>query len=381
MTFNGLAASGNEHVRQPRAPCSDCKEEIMKLEFIDRIKENEVLGKNILTNDGKILLRAGVQLSKRYIEKLRELGVFFIYIEDERLEDVEVEDARLSGLKQAAMKNMSNIFKNIHNCSSREVKESLGIIEELVDYIIDMGDVNKSLYDIQTYDNYTFIHSLDTCIMSSFLGLSSGLCEKELKELAIGAILHDIGKIKIPSKIINKEGPLTEEEFMEIKKHPVYGEEILMKNIHIPRNAIKAVLQHHERVDGKGYPFNLIGSQISKFGKIVCICDVYDAVSNDRVYRKKFSPNEAYELILAGSCQAFDENLVKSFKNTFAVYPLGACVKLSNSAEGYVIKQNKNFPDRPVIRILYDKETKAPIPFYEIDLLENTSLVIESIVI
>lgn len=352
----------------------------MRLEFIDRVNENEILGKSILTYDGKVLLREGAQLSRRYIEKLKELGVFFIYIEDERLEDVEVEDSGLTELKQAAMKNLASILKNIHSCNKREIKESLGIIEELVDYIIDVGDVNKSLYDIQTYDNYTFVHSLDTCIMSSFLGLSSGLCEKDLKELSIGAILHDVGKTKISSKIINKNGRLTDEEFMEIKKHPIYGEEILMKSTYIPDNAVKAVLQHHERVDGKGYPFNLEGNQISKFGKIVCICDVYDAVSNDRVYRKKFSPNEAYELILAGSCQAFDEGLVKSFRNTFAVYPLGSCVRLSNSVEGYIIRQNKNFPDRPVIRVLYDSNTKAPIPFYEVDLLENNSLVIESIV-
>ncbi|MCM8711162.1 HD-GYP domain-containing protein [Clostridium sp. SYSU_GA19001] len=352
----------------------------MRLEFIDRVRENEVLGKNILTNDGKILLRAGVQLTSRYIEKLKELGVFFVYIEDDRLEDVKIEDDRLLRLKQATISNMSNIIKNIHSCNNKDVKDSLKIIEDLVDYIIDMGDVNKSLYDIQTFDNYTFVHSLDTCIMSSFLGLSYGFSEKELKDLAVGAILHDIGKVKISNKIINKTGPLTDEEYEEIKKHPIYGGEILSKNIRISENVIKAVLQHHERVDGKGYPYNLNGEDISKFGKIVCICDVYDAVSNDRVYRKKFSPNEAYELILSGSGTAFDNSIVKSFRETFAVYPLGCCVKLSNSIEGYVIRQNRNFPDRPVIRVLYDRETKLPIPFYEIDLLEHTSLVIESIV-
>lgn len=352
----------------------------MRLEFIDRVRENDVLGKNILTNDGKILLRAGVQLSTRYMEKLKELGVFFVYVEDNRLEDVLVEDHRLMELKQVTMKNMSTIIRNVHSCNNKDVKDSLTIIEDLVDYIIDMGDVNKSLYDIQTYDNYTFVHSLDTCIMASFLGLSHGFNEKELKDLAIGAILHDIGKTKISNKIINKSGPLTDEEFKEIKKHPIYGEEILSKNVRIPDNAIKAVLQHHERIDGRGYPYNLIDKEISKFGKVVCVCDVYDAVSNDRVYRKKFRPNEAYELILAGSGTAFDSNVVQSFRATFSVYPLGCCVRLSNSVEGYVIRQNRNFPDRPIIRVLYDSETKAPIPFYELDLLEHSNVVIQAIV-
>lgn len=353
----------------------------MRLEFIDRVREDEVLGKNILTNDGKILLRAGIRLNNRYVEKLKELGVFFVYVEDQRLDDILIEDDRLAELKQTTMKNMSRIMNNVYTCNTKEIKDSLNIVEDMVDYIINMGDVNTSLYDIRTYDNYTYVHSLDTCIMASFLGLSvGGFSEKELKELAIGAILHDIGKIKVSNKIINKCGALTDEEFEEIKKHPIYGEEILSKNVRIPDNAIKAVLQHHERIDGRGYPYRLVDKEISKFGKVVCVCDVYDAVSNDRVYRKKFSPNEAYELILAGSGTAFDSNIVQSFRETFAVYPLGCCVKISNSIEGYVIRQNRNFPDRPVLRILYDSETKAPIPFYEIDLLEHPNLVVETIV-
>jgi HD-GYP domain-containing protein (c-di-GMP phosphodiesterase class II) len=353
----------------------------MRLEFIDRVREDEVLGKNILTNDGKILLRAGIKINNRYVEKLKELGVFFVYVEDDRLEDILVEDSRLAELKQTTMKNMSRIMNNVYTCNSREIKDSLNIVEDMVDYIISMGDVNTSLYDIRTYDNYTYVHSLDTCIMASFLGLSDGsFNEKELKELAIGAILHDIGKIKISGKIINKCGALTDEEFQEIKKHPIYGEEILSKNVRIPDNSIKAVIQHHERVDGRGYPHRLTDKEISKFGKVVCICDVYDAVSNDRVYRNKFSPNEAYELILAGSGSAFDSQLVKSFRETFAVYPLGCCVKLSNTIEGYVIRQNRNFPDRPVLRILYDSKTRSPIPFFEIDLLEHPNLVVEAIV-
>lgn len=352
----------------------------MRLEFIDRVNDDEVLSKNILTNDGKILLRAGVKLNRRYVVKLKELGVFFVYVEDERLDDVMVEDERLSELKQNTMRNMSKLINNIHSCNKRHVKESLGMIEELVDYIISMGDVNKSLYDIQTYDNYTYVHSLDTCIMSSFLGLSAGFNERELKDLAVGAILHDIGKLRISDSIIRKEGPLTQDELVEIKKHPEYGREILSKNLSITDNAIKAVFEHHERIDGSGYPNNLRDNEISKFGKVVCICDVYDAVSNDRAYRQKFRPNEAYELILAGSGTAFDNNFVQAFRQTFAVYPLGCCVKLSNSVEGYVIRQNCNFPDRPILRILYDGSTKAPIQFYEIDLLEYPNVIIESIV-
>ncbi|WP_125154723.1 HD-GYP domain-containing protein [Clostridium rectalis] len=352
----------------------------MRLEFINRVEEGEILGKNILSSDGKILLRAGMRLTKNYLKKLKNIGVFYIYLEDVRLEDVELEDEQLAELKQFTMKSMSHIIKNVHSCNGKELKQSLGAVEELVSYIIDLGDVNKSLSDIKTYDNYTYMHSLDTCIMTSFLGLSSEFNKKELKELGVGAILHDIGKTMIPNRILNKQGKLTEEEFNEIKKHTIYGGQILRKNPSIPNSIIDIVEQHHERFDGLGYPYGLKGNSISKFAKVVCICDVYDAVSNDRCYRKKFNPNDAYELILAGSGTNFDQKLVKKFKETFAIYPLGCCVRLSNGEEGYVVKQNRGFPDRPIIRVLYDAETKSSMPFYEIDLLKNTSLVIRAIV-
>lgn len=352
----------------------------MRLEGINRVKVDEILGKNIYTDDGSILLRTGVKLTEKYITKLKELGVFYVYVEDDRLGDISIEDEKLSSLKAITMKNMCKIIKNVTTGDKKGTKDSLSIVDDLVSHIIEMGDINKSLYEIQTYDNYTYLHSIDTGIMAVFLGLAMNLNESELKELSVGAILHDIGKTKIDNDIITKPGKLTNEEFGEIKQHPTYGREIMEKNFSISAKILKAVEQHHERSDGKGYPYGLTENQICKFAKIISVCDVYDAVSNDRSYRKKFNPIDAYELILAGSGNSFDEEIVKKFKETFSVFPLGVCLKLSNGAEGYVIKQNKNFPDRPVIRVLYESETRKPIKFYEIDLLQFHNIGVKSII-
>lgn len=352
----------------------------MRLEYIDRVTENDVLGKSILTDDGQVLLRSGVKITSSYINKLKALGVFYIYIEDDRLSDIYVEDERLNELKKNTIKNFSSVIKNLTNNNNADFKDSLSKVEELVDYLIEDGDVNKSLYDVKTHDNYTFLHCIDTGIMAAFLGMSMGFNEQQLKDLSKSAILHDIGKINIDNKIINKDSMLTEDEFEEMKKHPSYGAEILKKSFLISDSVIAAVEQHHERVDGRGYPRSLEGKAINKYAKIVSICDVYDAVSNDRSYRKKFTPNAAYELILSGCGSAFDEEIVRKFRETFSVYPLGCCLRLSNGVEGYVIKQNSNFPDRPVIRVLYEGETKKPIAFYEIDLLENFNLTVESVI-
>jgi putative nucleotidyltransferase with HDIG domain len=352
----------------------------MRLEFINRVKIDEILGRNIYTDDGSVLLRTGVKLTDQYIKKLKELGVFYVYVEDARLDDISMEDEMLSDLKAMTMKNMARIMKNVTQADKKGTRESLLVVEELVNYIIDLGDVNKSLYDIQTFDNYTYLHSIDTGIMAIFLGLAMNLKESELKKLTIGAILHDIGKIKIDNDIITKPDKLTEIEFREIMQHPSYGREILEKNFSMPLEVLNAVEQHHERADGYGYPYGLTNNQISKFAKIICVCDVYDAVSNDRTYRAKFNPVDAYELILAGSGSSFDEEVVKYFKETFSVFPLGVCLKLSNGVEGYVIRQNKNFPDRPVLRVLYEGETRKPIKFYEIDLLTCNNIVVQEII-
>lgn len=352
----------------------------MRLEYIRNVKATEILGKTVFDNDGRILLKAGARLTQRYINNLERLGVYYIYIADDRLEDVEVEDCKLNMLKQDTVKSLSKVMKNVGMLNKNTTKEYISRVTELLNYILDDGDINKSLFDVKTYDNYTMMHSVDTGVMAAFMGIGAGFKKEELSDLVVGGILHDIGKVKVPIAIIDKKGPLTDEEFEEVKKHPIYGMEILEKNIAIPETALKIIEQHHEKINGKGYPYGLEGKQINKKAKIVAVCDVYDAVSSDRSYRKRFSPKEAYELILADSGRSFDENIVKIFRKVFSVYPLGSCVKLSDGREGYVIRQNENFPDRPVIRVLYDHVTKVPIKFYEIDLLKEINLTIIAVV-
>jgi HD-GYP domain-containing protein (c-di-GMP phosphodiesterase class II) len=197
------------------------------------------------------------------------------------------------------------------------------------------------------------------------------LSRKEIENLTLSGILHDIGECNIDTKTISKKQILEEDDIGEMKKHPIYGADILRKKYFFDVNTILGVEQHHEKVDGTGYPFGITGDRINKYAKIISVCDTYDSISNDSVYKKKFKPNDAYEFILSQSGIAFDKEVVTQFKRVFSMYPMGSCVKLSNGIEGYIIKQNENFPDRPVIRVLYDSNTKEPIPFYEIDLLNE----------
>lgn len=351
----------------------------MKLLNIKNIEGNEILGKDILSNDGKVLLSRGTELKKDLKFNLITNGVYWIYVEDDNLSDI-TDDKYLGELKKTALENMPNIFNELISSHIPD-SSSLKYVENLIDYIKNQGDLNTNLYEVKTYDNYTYVHCVDTAIMATFFGVSLHLSDDELKQLGTAAILHDIGKTMIPNSIINKDGLLTKNEFEIIKKHSLFGKVILQNNKFISESIIDAVTQHHEKYDGSGYPYGLKGDQICYFAKIISICDVFTAISANRSYRKRFAPIEAYEYVLSGSGSSFDKNLVETFKNTFAVYPLGSCLKLTNGIEGYVVKQNKYFPDRPIVRITYDSKTKKSISPYEIDLLNNTSIGINDLVI
>ncbi|KEH91832.1 HD-GYP domain-containing protein [Clostridium botulinum] len=351
----------------------------MRLELIENLKGCEILAKDILSSTGEILLKTGIKIEKFMIPKLKRYGVFMVYIKDNRFSDVIEEDNVLTELKQTTLEIMPNLFNELLEGDTKVLSKSMYKMDNLIEQIINQNSINISLYEVKTYDNYTYIHCVDTGIMSVYLGSCLNLDTSKIKELGISAMLHDIGKIKVPNEIINKHGPLTDEEFKIIKKHPIYGRDILTRTNLFSEDIIRGVVEHHERIDGKGYPYGLKDEEISTYGKIITVSDVFTAVSANRSYRMKFDPNEAYEFILAGMGTKFDKEVIKKFKENFAIYPLGCGVKLSNGVQGYVIKQNKNFPDRPIIRVIYDIYTNEPVQPYDIDLMKNMSLTIKSV--
>lgn len=351
----------------------------MKMVFIKDLKPDDVIVKDIYDDSGKLLIKSGTKVGRGSINFLRSKKVILVHIEDEKLDDIKV-DKKLGKLKTKVLSKMPLVFNNLITGDYEGCKEAMETVDELINYIAQKETVNTNLYEVKMYDNYTYIHCLDTGMMAAFLGLSMGFSTARLKDLTVSGMLHDIGKTKIPNEIINKQGKLADNEFQIIKQHPQYGKDILTKLGVLSDEVIEGVFQHHERYDGSGYPRGLSGTKISQFGRIIGICDVFTAVSANRSYRVRFKPNEAYELILSGSGSMFDPELVEEFRNTFFIYPLGSCVKLSNGIEGYVVNQNKHFPDRPIIRVVYEGTDKKPISPYEIDLLQHNDIIIEEVI-
>lgn len=354
----------------------------MRLISVKIANIGDVLGQAILTRDGSMMLNQGVALTKRYIEKLIELGIGNIYIEDDMLEEIKPEDPEFVKIKSNVVNVLSKSFINLEYKDTKpKLDPTVNTIIDIVEYLLEHKDISAvHLSEIKTYDNYTYVHSLNTCVISLFFGVKMSMPKTKLMDLGMGAILHDVGKTKIPKSILNKPSKLTDEEFEIMKQHSELGYELIHEFKYLSERSKRLVLEHHERIDGSGYPKGMTGDRISEFGKIIAISDVYDAIVSDRVYRKGISGNEAYEFILGGAGTLFDWELVNVFKNNFSIYPPGSCVRLSNGQEAFILKENKGFPDRPIVRVLYDMNRNRINP-YDINLLTKVNLCIDNIVI
>lgn len=353
----------------------------MRFISVERVKPGDTLGQSILGVDGCIMLREGVTLTERYINKLISMGILYIYIKDSNLEDIKPQDPQFVEYKSEAIKSLSRVFSRLNYSDTVCVKNALSAINDIIEYLIDNNEIDCTyLMEIKTFDNYTYVHSLNTCVMALFFGVQMSFSRNMLIDLGAGTLLHDLGKTKVPISILNKNGKLTKDEFDIVKKHPEYGYEMVKNVGEISEISKSIILEHHERIDGNGYPQGLSGGRISKYARVACISDVYDAIASDRVYRKGFPANEAYEFILGGNGTFFDPQLVNIFKNNFSVFPLGACVRLSDGVEGFVVGHNKGFPDKPIIRVLYDIYGNKVSPF-EINLVDKLDITIEKIIL
>lgn len=337
------------------------------------LREGQILASNLVCDKSRVLLRRGVTLTDPLIYRIRKLGYQGVYIDDDISSDIEVVNIISDELKYKAQSEIRSLFVSLENNLktrlSSHTKKLSSVIENIVDEILQNRDVMVNVIDIRTYDDYTFSHSLNVSVLACVLGTVLGLDRHALNELTLGALIHDIGKVFIDKQIINKAGRLTTEEFEEIKKHSSLGSDYLSSNELIPDLSRSAVLSHHEKFDGTGYPFGLKGADIPLFGRVVCVADVYDALISDRPYRRAMQPSDAIEYILAGYNTMFDPQMVDAFTRKVAPFPVGTCVMLSTNDTGLVVKNYEGACLRPKVKIIRNGKLSGEI----IDLARDAS--------
>lgn len=346
-----------------------------------RVKTQElaldmVVARNVYNSDGRILLHAGVELNDNYITRLNQMGISSVYIQDEfdnNIPNIDVisEETRIETIK--IVKQNFESLEQDRRINTRMVKQ---VVDNLIDELLANSNVLVNLADIRTFDDYTFAHSVNVCILSLMTGLSLAYNNLKLKELGTGALLHDIGKTRIDRAILNKSEPLTHEEFAEIKRHTEYGFEILRSYDDLSLLAAHVAYQHHERWDGKGYPRQLAGEDIHAYARIVASADVYDALLADRPYRPSYSVHQAITILHNMSGIYLDGRCVTALIANIAIYPVGSLIELNTGEIGIVVDNNKEAPTRPVVRILFDSHYHRSLREHEVDLSKLSTVII-----
>ena len=241
-------------------------------------------------------------------------------------------------------------------------------VEQMTESILRNGGALLSLCRVKNKDDYTFLHSVSVCALQVSFCRALGMDATTIHLAGIGGLLHDIGKVKVPDQILNKAGRLTDDEFKVMKCHVEESKKILDQTEGISEISVQVAYQHHERHDGSGYPEGLKGEAISQMGKMAAICDVYDAITSDRVYHKGLAPHEALRKIFEWSKFHFDPALVQQFLRTIGIYPVGTLVMLESGRLAIVMEQGEGSLLQPSVKAVYDSQRRCYIEPQMVDL-------------
>jgi HD-GYP domain-containing protein (c-di-GMP phosphodiesterase class II) len=317
-----------------------------------------------------------VELDEHYISRLSELGIHYIYINDEtfgdtdEIEDVISEETRISTVKMVK-KTFSHLQqdRNINTAGLRKV------VNNMLDEILDNSNVLLSITDISALNDYVFYHSVSVCTLSIMTGITLGYDDTRLRELGVGALLHDIGKSKVKPEVLKREGNLNEEEFGMMAKHPELGFNLLRGYMDLSLLSAHVAYQHHERWDGRGYPRRLAGNDIHEYARIVAAANIYDELMAERPNRPPFEVNQAINLVRRMANIYFEPRIVTAMISNIASYPVGSIVRLNTGDIGIVTHLNNDAPHRPVMRIVFDSDQRRLKHPHEIDLSRMTTVI------
>jgi HD-GYP domain-containing protein (c-di-GMP phosphodiesterase class II) len=329
--------------------------------------EGAYLARSVMDGDGRVLLTAGSRLTARYIQRLLARGIAAVYVADELSEDVHPDEVVRAETRALASEVIRQAFARAERQERSLPASGLRqVVLEVIDQLWLHQGLAVDLTDMRCHIPYTFLHCLHVAVLAVLIGQALGLPREALAQLATGAILQDIG-IRRYADLIRQPRALQPEEFERLQRHPEEGFRYLREQAGVDLLVAHVAYQHHERLDGSGYPRGLRGEEIHLFARIAAVADVFDALTADRPHKAGMAPHEAMGVLRGMGEDKLDPQLVRRLSEQLAVYAAGAPVLLTSGELAVVVAQGSRGPALPVVRVVAD-ETLRVIPPYELDL-------------
>lgn len=347
-----------------------------------------MIAEPVYSEQGNLLLKEGITINKHVLDRLLIHEIDYVYILDTLLEGVEPKSLVNEEKLQESVKIVKHVFDDVlHNermgvkacISKKDIALVKQVVEELLAELENAENILYTVVDLIGTDAYTYKHSVNVTVLSIITAKAMGYNQEDIRNIAMGALLHDIGKVRVESELILKPSKLTFDEKTRVEMHPRYGYELLEAVDGLPFTTKQIVLLHHEKLDGSGYPLGLKGIEIPEYVRIVTVCDMYDAMTTDRVYRDKMPIYRALDILMAEAIYRIDPAIYSILLDNIAVYPIGTGIILSDGRIGVVIRYRHKNPARPIVRVLNNNSNSDNINVEVLDLEKSQVLFIEDV--
>lgn len=353
----------------------------MRIISLDSIQGNELLAKDIVSNSDILLMTAGSVVKLDYIGRLKDLGVKYIYVEDEIAKGVNLTSSMELHIKEQCQEAVRDILLKYSYQEESDLQAIKKVADDIIQEIISEPKIIYNLLSIRDKSESTYSHSLNVCALSVILAFKMKLSRNKIRDIAIGALLHDIGFTYIALDFTNLNiDTCTSSERKEIMKHTIYGYSSVEKMSWLSQTSKDIIISHHERLNGSGYPFHMKEEKIKLGARIAAVCDVFDSMVYGNL-TNKLKVHEAIDYIISQAGLLFDLRIVKVFLSSVAAYPTGSLVITNENEVGIVLRQNSQCPTRPIIRIIKDKEGNKPKKWIEKDLTKELTLFITDTIV
>jgi HD-GYP domain-containing protein (c-di-GMP phosphodiesterase class II) len=347
----------------------------MKIMQISELTGHETLAKTLMTWDYQVILQEGAIIKEEYIDKLIEHGITVVAVRDEeRSQEIGILKFEVENVAKQKVKDILGRHTYQRN---DELAKLANTAEDIISTILEDDQVVEKVYDIKQRSSDLYDHSISVCSMATLTGLKMNLDKTLIHELGIGSLLHDMGLRYVTISYENRPmEEFSDKELTEYKKHPIYGFTAINKEGWISEISKNIILSHHEAMDGSGYP--LKAREIPIESRIVAVCEAFDEMICG-IARKRSRVHEAVEFLKASRGLVLDKKVVDTFLSFTAVYPAGTKVRTTQGEIAVVVRQNPEFQDRPVLRILEDKDGNPVVAERLKDMVKVTNVFIDKV--